>query len=129
ERGLEEQLGLVDYDPPRWDLSDGERGSLWRVRCFPPKEDPLGRPMWLASESNPFGVWIRSMFVYGPESPTGWGGLPAVVPGLWAEAVNSLGLVGPVIATSPPLHRGGIVNLPIWFWTEDRGRTWPDTPL
>ena len=69
------------------------------------------------------------MLVLGPADPPGWLGTPSLVPGLWVEAINSLRLRGPDIATAPPLDTAGLVRLPTWVWTEDTDRTWPVAPL
>jgi hypothetical protein len=45
---------------------------------------------------------------------------------LWVQAINSLEMWGPQPATAPPLDGTGLVNLPMWLWTEDTDRRWPD---
>lgn len=79
---------------------------------------------------NGFGEWQASEYVVGPENPPGYGGTPSVIPALWVEAVNSLGMRGPQIRTAPPADgAGGLVNLPVWLWTETGGNVWPEDDL
>lgn len=114
-------------ETPRWDVAEGDDMELWRVRCYPPQEDADDNLMWVHTPSG--GDWIGSMFVYGPVSPPGWLGTPSLIPSLWVEAINELTMIGPAIATAPPLHTAGLVRLPTWLWTEDHARSWPDEPL
>jgi hypothetical protein len=115
-------------EPPRWNVPGGDPGQVWRVRCYPPQEEAGGDLMW--SPPPPVGgEWVSDMLVIGPADPPGWLGTPAVVPGLWVEAINALGLSGPQIITAPPLDTAGLVRLPTWLWTGDTARTWPDAPL
>ncbi len=52
-----------------------------------------------------------------------------MIPQLWQEAINALGMRGPDITMAPP-NGGALVNLPVWLWTETGGTTWPvDAPL
>lgn len=118
----------IGVEPPRWDVGGDEEGRLWRVQCYPPQEDPDGDLMWLPPPPQG-GLWRSSMLVLGPAEPPGWLGTPSLVPGLWVEAINSLRLRGPEIATAPPLDAAGLVRLPTWVWTENTARTWPEAPL
>lgn len=109
----------------RLDVSDGEDGRVFEIRCFPPQENDQHIPFM-----NGFGEWQASEYVVGPENPPGYGGTPSVIPALWVEAVNSLGMRGPQIRTAPPADgAGGLVNLPVWLWTETGGNVWPEDDL
>jgi hypothetical protein len=78
---------------------------------------------------NGFGEWQTSEFIVGPANPAGYGGTPSVIPALWVEAVNALGMRGPEITTAPPTGGAALVNLPVWLWTELGGNVWPAEPL
>lgn len=115
----------VDIDPswPRRDVADGEEGRVFEIRCYPPQENEAG-VMYM----NGGGLWQATQFIVGPENPPGYGGTPSVIPALWVEAVNALGMRGPEITTAPP-GGGALVNLPVWLWTGTGGNIWPDDPL
>lgn len=78
---------------------------------------------------NGFGEWQASEYLVGPMNPPGYGGTPSVIPALWVEAVNALGMLGPQITTAPPVDGAGLVNLPVWLWTETGGNYWPEEDL
>lgn len=119
-----------EWEIPRWDIGPDEEGTLFMVRCYPPREAP---PLPGEKRSTPYldleGRWQTSSFVLGPENPPGYNGTPSVIPQLWQEAINALGMRGPDITMAPP-NGGALVNLPVWLWTETGGTTWPtDDPL
>jgi hypothetical protein len=122
------------------DLDDPDEREFYMASCFPPPEAPsensqsvTGLAHW---HTGPWGS------VSDPDIAQ-WGGtgqLVVVNPGpefeppqpslleLWVDAVNRLEMVGPQIASAPPIDTNGLVRLPVWLWTEDRDETWPDEP-
>src|SRR5690606_543997 len=117
-------------DLPRRGIGPDEEGQVFEVKCYPPQEAPAptedGHPI---PYLDPYGAWQATSFVLGPDNPPGFRGTPSVIPQLWQEAINALGMRGPDITMAPP-NGGALVNLPVWLWTETGGTTWPtDDPL
>lgn len=109
---------------PRRGIGPDDEGVQYLIRCYPPQENAAGL-MYMNGE----GRWQAEQTIIGPANPPGFGGTPSVIPQLWQEAINALGMRGPQITTAPP-DGGALVNLPVWLWTETGGTTWPvDDPL
>ena len=128
-------IRLSDRDPPageipRRGIGPNEEGTLFMIRCYPPQEAPPPPGQRHSTPYiDPFGRWQATSFILGPENPPGFRGTPSVIPQLWQEAINALGMRGPDITMAPP-NGGALVNLPVWLWTETGGTTWPvDAPL
>lgn len=106
-----------------------DEGTVHRAACFPPGDNPYDLKHWTTCNCGAQGEEAQ------------WLGAPAEVvippsedldideggPGLlelWVDALNSLEMHGPTIATAPPAA-SGLVRLPTWLWTEETELTWP----
>ncbi|QSB14916.1 hypothetical protein JQS43_00525 [Natronosporangium hydrolyticum] len=115
----------VDPDWSSRGVAPGEDSRAFEIRCYPPQENEEEEAFFIDA----FGLWANSQMIAGPENPPGYNGTPSVIPGLWADAVNALGMRGPEIRTAPPVEGSALVNLPVWLWTDTGGNIWPDEPL
>lgn len=90
----------TDYKPPAWNTADqhtGESGAWFVFTCSTGNFPGTGGGI----------VWL----------PTSGGPIPLPPPvALARQAVNQLRLVGPDIATSPPVDGDQLVNVSTWLW-------------
>ncbi|QSB14286.1 hypothetical protein JQS43_22710 [Natronosporangium hydrolyticum] len=70
--------------------------------------------------------WQPADLVVVAAPPDDLGGEESRILELWVEAVNALEMHGPAITTAPPQGTRGLVNLPVWFWTEEHEHRWPE---
>jgi hypothetical protein len=108
-------------------------GCYYRPVDPPP---PATDPVW--EGRYPQGAIYQSTCVGQPGTGGGWawlatppdggGGGAGVTPGeLAQQAMRRLTLTGPAVRTAPPAGAMGLVNAPVWMWTDVTPTTWGPT--
>jgi hypothetical protein len=99
----------LDPQPPPTDAiwaEHGQRDAVYQATC-----------VGLAGGTGGGWVWLATP----PATAGGAGTTPAQ---LAQQAVRQLELAGPTIRMAPPPGSIGVVNAPVWLWTDVTARTW-----